>query len=276
MGFGSSARRRLHDLREHQYSRGRARFAAEQRADGRQDPAFAAADRRRRVRDRPRQPRDRRSAGAGDAGAEQHPADLRVCRCRGGTCAERRGKGSGAHGAARRFSSPWPRSLCCTPHCSSWRRACSARRWRPSKAAPLAEAAGAALGGWAKKLLLIGAVVSMLGHAGGMILATPRMLFAFARDGFFRHSWRESMRCIERRPSAILVQCALVLVLAITSTFERLAILANMSTLVLYGDVLRRNLGAPPPRRARRRRAVKVPAPGGGCRRWRCSSSAGC
>jgi APA family basic amino acid/polyamine antiporter len=34
--------------------------------------------------------------------------------------------------------------------------------------------------------------------------------------------------------TAILVQCALVLVLAITSTFERLAIIANLSTLVLY------------------------------------------
>ena len=32
-----------------------------------------------------------------------------------------------------------------------------------------------------------------------------------------------------------MVQCAIVLVLAITSTFERLAILANLSILVLYG-----------------------------------------
>ena len=54
-----------------------------------------------------------------------------------------------------------------------------------AKAAPLAEAAGVALGGWGRQVLLIGAVVSMLGHVGGMILATPRMLFAFARDGFF-------------------------------------------------------------------------------------------
>jgi amino acid transporter len=34
---------------------------------------------------------------------------------------------------------------------------------------------------------------------------------------------------------AILLQCAIVLVLAITSTFEQLAILANLSTLTLYG-----------------------------------------
>ena len=34
--------------------------------------------------------------------------------------------------------------------------------------------------------------------------------------------------------AAIVVQCVLVLVLAISSTFERLAILANLSTLLLY------------------------------------------
>jgi amino acid transporter len=35
--------------------------------------------------------------------------------------------------------------------------------------------------------------------------------------------------------AAILLQCAIVLVLAITSTFERLAILANLAILVMYG-----------------------------------------
>jgi APA family basic amino acid/polyamine antiporter len=104
-----------------------------------------------------------------------------------------------------------------------------------SKAAPLAEAAGMALGGWARTLLLVGAVVSMLGHAGAMILATPRTLFAFARDGFLPGAFAR-LHPVHRTPvAAIVVQCAIVLVLAITSTFERLAILANISILVLYG-----------------------------------------
>ena len=104
-----------------------------------------------------------------------------------------------------------------------------------SKAAPLADAAGVALGGWARNLLLIGAVISMLGHAGAMILATPRTLFAFARDGFLP-SMLARLHPVHRTPvAAILLQCAIVLGLAITSTFERLAILANLSTLVLYG-----------------------------------------
>jgi amino acid transporter len=104
-----------------------------------------------------------------------------------------------------------------------------------SKAAPLAEAAGVALGGWARTLLLAGAVISMLGHAGAMILATPRTLFAFARDGFLPSALAR-VHPVHRSPAAaILLQCAIVLVLAITSTFERLAILANISTLLLYG-----------------------------------------
>jgi APA family basic amino acid/polyamine antiporter len=103
-----------------------------------------------------------------------------------------------------------------------------------AKAAPLAEAAGVALGGWARTLLIVGAVISMLGHAGAMILATPRTLFAFARDGFLPAVLART-HPVHRSPmTAILVQCALVLVLAITSTFERLAIIANLSTLVLY------------------------------------------
>ena len=103
-----------------------------------------------------------------------------------------------------------------------------------SKAAPLADAAGVALGGWARTLLLVGAVISMLGHAGAMILATPRALFAFARDGFLP-AILARVHPIHRSPvAAIVLQCAIVLSLAITSTFERLAILANLSTLVLY------------------------------------------
>ena len=103
-----------------------------------------------------------------------------------------------------------------------------------AKTSPLADAAGAALGGWARQLLLIGAVVSMLGHAGAMILATPRTLFAFARDGFLPAALAR-VHPVHRTPvAAIVVQCAIVLALAITSTFEQLAILANLSTLMVY------------------------------------------
>ena len=135
-----------------------------------------------------------------------------------------------------------------------------------SKAAPLADAAGVALGGWARHLLLVGAVISMLGHAGAMILATPRTLFAFARDGFLPPALAR-LHPVHRSPvAAILVQCAIVLVLAITSTFERLAILANLVDARALRDLLPRDLAAAPPRRARRRHAVPGPGAGAGDR----------
>src|SRR6185312_3271053 len=98
----------------------------------------------------------------------------------------------------------------------------------------LADTAGAALGGWARTLLLAGAIISMLGHAGAMILATPRALFAFARDGFLPATLAR-LHPVYRTPiAAILLQCVIVLALAISNSFERLAIIANLSTLVLY------------------------------------------
>ena len=103
-----------------------------------------------------------------------------------------------------------------------------------SKAAPLADAAGVALGGWARQILLIGAVISTLGHVGAMTLATPRTLFAFARDGFLPGVLARTHPVYRTPIAAIVVQCVIVLVLAISSTFERLAILANLSTLLLY------------------------------------------
>jgi basic amino acid/polyamine antiporter, APA family len=101
-------------------------------------------------------------------------------------------------------------------------------------AAPLAEAAFVALGGWGRQLLLVGAVVSMLGHVGAMVLAAPRALFALARDGFLPAVLARTHPVYRTPIAAILVQCAVVLVLAITRTFEELAILANLSTLVVY------------------------------------------
>lgn len=104
-----------------------------------------------------------------------------------------------------------------------------------AKAAPLADAAGAALGEWGRQALLIGAVLSMLGYVGAMTLAVPRTLFAFARDGFLPAVFARTHARHHTPVVAIPFQCVLVLALAITSTFERLAMLADISLLFLYG-----------------------------------------
>jgi amino acid transporter len=100
--------------------------------------------------------------------------------------------------------------------------------------APLADAAGASLGGWARSLLLAGAAISMFGYLGGMTLSMPRMLYAFARDGFLPRAIAVVHPRHRSPQAAIVVQSLITLVLAVSGTFEQLAILANVSALALY------------------------------------------
>ena len=103
-----------------------------------------------------------------------------------------------------------------------------------STAAPLADAAGASLGGWARSVLLAGASISMFGYLGGMTLSMPRVVYALARDGFLPRALA-IIHPVHKSPQpAIIIQSILALILAITGTFEQLAILANVSALALY------------------------------------------
>ena len=101
-------------------------------------------------------------------------------------------------------------------------------------ASPLADAAGMSMGGWARAILLAGAAISTFGYLGGMTLSMPRALFALARDGFLPKALA-AVHPTHRTPHiAIVVQSLLTLALAVTGTFEQLAILANVSALALY------------------------------------------
>jgi APA family basic amino acid/polyamine antiporter len=100
--------------------------------------------------------------------------------------------------------------------------------------APLADAAGRMFGPAGRTLLLLGATVSMFGYVSGMTLAVPRALFAFARDGFLPRVVASVHPRFHTPHVAIALQSAIACALAITGTFERLAILASLSVLVLY------------------------------------------
>ena len=101
-------------------------------------------------------------------------------------------------------------------------------------ASPLADAAGMSMGGWARAILLAGASISTFGYLGGMTLSMPRALFALAGDGFLPRALA-AVHPQHRTPhTAIVVQSLLTLVLAVSGTFEQLAILANVSALALY------------------------------------------
>jgi basic amino acid/polyamine antiporter, APA family len=100
---------------------------------------------------------------------------------------------------------------------------------------PVADAAGVLLGGWGRTFILVGSAVSMLGYVSGMTLGVPRVLYAFARDGFLPATVA-SVHDRHRTPYvAIAIQAILNIILATTGTFEMLAILGNSTILLVYG-----------------------------------------
>ncbi len=99
---------------------------------------------------------------------------------------------------------------------------------------PLADAAGVALGPWGRQLLLFGVIVSTFGYLSGMSLASPRSLYAFARDGFLPNGLAAVHPTFHTPWVAVLVQLGLACLIAITSSFGALAVISNVAALLCY------------------------------------------
>jgi len=100
--------------------------------------------------------------------------------------------------------------------------------------APLAEAAATFLGNVGRTVLIAGATISAFGFVTSDILSSPRMIFAFGRDGalpaFFAH-----VHPRYRSPDvAIITYATIAFALSITGTFEQLAVLSNVAVLLMY------------------------------------------
>src|SRR6266516_1575318 len=100
--------------------------------------------------------------------------------------------------------------------------------------APLAESAAKFLGNLGRTILLAGASISAFGFVTSDILSSPRMIFAFGRDGalpqFFAH-----VHPRYRSPDvAIMTYATLAFALSISGTFEKLAVLSNVAVLLMY------------------------------------------
>jgi APA family basic amino acid/polyamine antiporter len=102
------------------------------------------------------------------------------------------------------------------------------------RVAPLATAAGTFAGRPAFMLLLVGAAISMFGWMTGSMLAGPRGLFALARDGFLPRPIAAVHSQYRTPHIAIALYAALALTLALSGTFEQLAIVSNLAALGLY------------------------------------------
>jgi amino acid transporter len=83
-------------------------------------------------------------------------------------------------------------------------------------------------------LLLAGATISAFGYVTSDILNTPRTLFAFGRDGVLPR-WFAHVHPRFRSPDvAIIVYSILAFALSLSSSFEGLAVMANVAALLLY------------------------------------------
>lgn len=102
------------------------------------------------------------------------------------------------------------------------------------EAAPLAESAGTFLGTFGRSLLVIGATVSSFGYVTSDILNSPRTLFAFGRDGVLPRAFAHVHPRFRSPDVAIISYAALAFALSLTSSFEGLAVMANVAALLLY------------------------------------------
>lgn len=100
--------------------------------------------------------------------------------------------------------------------------------------APLAVAAAEFAGTAGARLILIGMIVSTFGFMTAMMLSTPRTLFALASDGYLPR-FLATVHATFRTPHvAIAIQGVIVFIIALTGTYVRLALLANMAILLVY------------------------------------------
>lgn len=100
--------------------------------------------------------------------------------------------------------------------------------------APLAESAATFLGNFGRLLLLGAATISAFGFMASDVLSSPRILFALGRDGILP-GWFAHVHPRFRSPDLAIIGYAVIAFLfSITSTFEGLAVMANVAALLLY------------------------------------------
>jgi hypothetical protein len=82
--------------------------------------------------------------------------------------------------------------------------------------------------------MLAGTAFAMLGMIAGDMLGTPRVLFAFARDGLLPRVLGRVHPQTHTPYVAILSYAALAIILALTGSFTELAVLATLASAGLY------------------------------------------
>ena len=100
--------------------------------------------------------------------------------------------------------------------------------------APLAAVAEAIAGPVGATILLLTAAVSCCGNVSADILATPRILFAGARDGMFPRMLSKVHPRFATPYVSIIVYGSLIFIISISGGFTQLAVLATAAILLIY------------------------------------------
>ena len=106
------------------------------------------------------------------------------------------------------------------------------------KDAPLAAVAGEIIGPIGATLLVVTAAVSCFGITSGDVMATPRLLFAGAKDGLFPKFLGKVHPQFATPHWAIIIYASLIFMLAVSGGFKQLAALASAAILLIYLAVI--------------------------------------
>ncbi|WNH12902.1 APC family permease [Thalassobellus suaedae] len=106
------------------------------------------------------------------------------------------------------------------------------------KASPLAETAKVVFGPFGFVLLIVGAAISMFGTVSGSILNSPRVLYALARDKVIPIKALSKIHKSFATPYvSIITYASISFILSVIGSFEKLAVIASSSMLILYFGV---------------------------------------
>jgi APA family basic amino acid/polyamine antiporter len=100
--------------------------------------------------------------------------------------------------------------------------------------APLAETARRLLGSGGQMLVILGAAISTLGYVAGDVLAAPRGLYALGRDRLLPAAIGAVHPRYRTPHVAIVIHTVFCVGFALSGTFEKLAVLSVITTLIVY------------------------------------------
>jgi len=105
-------------------------------------------------------------------------------------------------------------------------------------ATPLAETAKVIFGSVGFAILIIGAAISMFGFLSGSILNNPRLIYALGRDHVIPiKSLSKIHKSFTTPYISIIIYACLAFIIATSGSFEKLAIIASSSMLIIYFGV---------------------------------------